>query len=344
MTTQPIHPSRSPGATSDQLRALIRSHAEGDDELFYSVALQVAARLARAGQDKFALELRDMVDEFRPVGHAARRTRTTPPKKRLDKDLETLLTVSRHDVRLVDLVMPSELVKKVRQLLTEHRQRDNLTRHGLHPARRVLLIGQPGTGKTSTARAIAGELGLPLYAIRLDTVITKFLGETAAKLRLVFDAVAEIRSVYLFDEVDALAGERATPNDVGEMRRVLNSFLQFLEEDTSESIIIAATNHPKLLDNALYRRFDLILKFSLPNELEVASLVRNRLARFDISELSWAEVARAGVGLSQAEIVLSAESAAKLTVLNQRLAVQTTDLIDALRERQRLGRPSDKQS
>lgn len=108
-----------------------------------------------------------------------------------------------------------------------------LARHGLRAAGRLLLTGPPGTGKTSTARVIAGELGLPLFSVRLDTIITKYMGETAAKLRLIFDALIDTRGVYLFDEVDALAGDRAAPNDVGEIRRVLNSFLQFLEEDSS---------------------------------------------------------------------------------------------------------------
>ena len=170
-------------------------------------------------------------------------------------ELSNLLAVSYPDARLADLVLPDELEGRLQQVLLEQRQRDVLARHGLRPMRRLLLGRPPGTGKTSTARVIAGELDLPLFAIRLDTLITEFMGETAAKLRLVFDALAETRGVYLFDEVDALAGDRAGANDVGEIRRVLNSFLQFLEEDVSDSVVIAATNHPQLLDNATLSPF-----------------------------------------------------------------------------------------
>jgi SpoVK/Ycf46/Vps4 family AAA+-type ATPase len=220
-------------------------------------------------------------------------------------------------------------------VLIEQRQRDVLARHGLHPMRRLLLVGPPGTGKTSTARVIAGELGLPLFAIRLDTLITKFLGETAAKLRLVFDALAETRGVYLFDEVDALAGDRATANDVGEIRRVLNSFLQFLEEDASDSIVVAATNHPTLLDNALFRRFDAVLDFDLPDDEAIRAVIANRLATFKTGRVAWVRVIQSARGLSHAEVALAAENAAKRSVLAGRESVATDDLVSALTHRPR---------
>ena len=104
------------------------------------------------------------------------------------------------------------------------------------------MIGPPGTGKTMSASALAGEFNLPLFEIRLDGLITKYMGETAAKLRLVFDAIAEMRGIYLFDEFDSIGAQRSMMNDVGEIRRVLNSFLQFIEQDKSDSLILAATN------------------------------------------------------------------------------------------------------
>ena len=136
-----------------------------------------------------------------------------------------------------------------------------------------------------TAAVLAGELGLPLFTIQLDGLITKYLGETAAKLRLIFDAIQQTRAIYLFDEFDALGGERAAQNEVGEIRRVLNSFLLFLEEDQSESIIVAATNHPKLLDSALFRRFESVIEFRLPSKEVAEKVLRSRLALLDTVEL-----------------------------------------------------------
>lgn len=322
-------------ATNDQLKALVKSHADGDDPHFYAVAMQVAAKAARTGQSKFAQDLRDLVDELRKRDTAPSRVASIVPVTQPRGELGSLLSVSYPSARVGDLVLSDELAARLQHVLLEQRQRDTLARHGLRPARRLLLIGPPGTGKTSTGRVIAGELGLPLFAIRLDTIITKFMGETAAKLRLIFDALVETRGVYLFDEVDALAGDRAAANDVGEIRRVLNSFLQFLEEDASESVIIAATNHPQLLDNALFRRFDTVMDFELPDDEGLRLVIKNRLASFQIGNLSWPRVVAAARGLSHAEVATAAENAAKRTVLTGRTRILTDDVVTALNERPR---------
>ena len=212
----------------------------------------------------------------------------------------------------------------------EQRQRDKLGAHGLVPRHKLLLVGPPGTGKTMTARALAGELHLPLFIVRLDGLITKFMGETAAKLRLVFDAISETRGVYLFDEFDALGAQRATDNDVGEIRRVLNSFLQFLEADGTDSLIIGATNHSEILDKALFRRFDDVISYDLPKSEAIRRVIENRLAAFNVEELDWAAVLSAAEGLSQADITRACLEAAKTAVLNDTEQVFTANLLDAI--------------
>jgi len=184
-----------------------------------------------------------------------------------------------------------------------------------------------------TASALAGELHLPLFVIRLDGLITKFMGETAAKLRLVFDALRETHGVYLFDEVDALGGERARSNDVGEIRRVLNSFLQFLELEETESLLVAATNHPQLLDSAMFRRFDAVIEYPLPTAPVIKALVLNRLANIKLGRVSWSHVTKAAAGLSHAEVTMAAERAAKDLILLDRSEIMTADLVSALNQR-----------
>jgi len=319
-------------ATADQVKALVRSHAEGDDTKFYSVALQVAARAARGGQSHFAQELRDLVDSLRR--EQPKSANRPIPVAQPRGELASLLSVSYPQTRMADLVLQPDVRARLDRVILEQRQQDALRSHGFKPLRRLLLVGPPGTGKTMTASALAGELHLPLFVIRLDGLITKFMGETAAKLRIVFDALSETRGVYLFDEVDALGGERARTNDVGEIRRVLNSFLQFLEMDEADSILVAATNHPQMLDTAMFRRFDAVIDYPLPTAEVVQAVIKNRVANVCLARIAWAKVKSAAEGLSHAEIALAAESAAKDVILGKRESLTTADLLAALRERQ----------
>ena len=321
-------------ANADQVKALIKSHAVGDDTRFYSIALQVAARAARSGQGHLAQELRDLVDSLR-----TEKPRTVGPKRspvpvaKPRGELADLLSVSYPTTRMADLVLEPSVRTQLERVVLEQRQHDRLRSQGFHPLSRVLLIGPPGTGKTLSASALAGELRLPLFVIRLDGLITKFMGETAAKLRLIFDALVDTRGVYLFDEVDALGGERSRENDVGEIRRVLNSFLQFLEQDRSDSLLVAATNHPQLLDRAMFRRFDSVIEYPLPTPEVARAVIRNRLATIKLGRISWSKVDSAASGLSHAEITLAAERAAKDTILGKAGRVDTPALVAALVER-----------
>lgn len=318
-------------ATADQVKALVKSHAEGDDTRFYSVALQVAAHAARGGKANFAQELRDLVDALRksPTRKSLRPVPVAQPRG----ELSGLLSVSYPEARMADLVLEPAVQTQLEQVLLEQRQQDRLRSKGFRPLKRLLLMGPPGTGKTMSASVLAGELRLPLFLIRLDGLITKFMGETAAKLRLVFDALAETKGVYLFDEVDALGGERARANDVGEIRRVLNSFLQFLEQDMTESILVAATNHPQLLDLAMFRRFDSVIEYPLPTPEVARGVIRNRLANVSLGRIAWTRIDKAAAGLSHAEITLAAERAAKNVILTGGSRVTTEALEGALVDR-----------
>jgi SpoVK/Ycf46/Vps4 family AAA+-type ATPase len=321
-------------AKADHLKALIRSHAAGDEERFYAIALQVAAQAARQGHSKLAQELRDLVDEAKRSRGVAPGQRTKPvPLVQPRGELAGLLTAAYPKTRLADMALDVVVRSRIDRVLLEQRQRERIVEHGFGPLRKLLLIGPPGTGKTMTAAALAGELGLPLFTIQLDGLITKYLGETAAKLRLIFDATQQTRAVYLFDEFDALGSERAARNEVGEIRRVLNSFLQFLELDESLSIIVAATNHPKILDRALFRRFDAVIEYVLPTAKSIESVIRARLALLDTSRLDWSKVLAATEGLSHADLTRACESAAKKSILSNRPWVETGELVEALSER-----------
>lgn len=323
-------------ATAEQLKALLKSHADHDDHRFYSIVLQVAAKEARQGHHKLASDIKSIVEKsqkgMKNVGLST--ARPTPLGQQLKGDLNGLLELTHTTVRSSELVLSKEVSERLEQVLLEQRQKNRLAQFGLFPRRKILFTGSPGTGKTMSAAVLATELKLPLYTIVLDNLITRFMGETAAKLRLIFDHIKQTRAVYLFDEFDAIGTQRSAQNDVGEIRRVLNSFLLFVEQDASESIIVAATNHPELLDKALYRRFDDIIQFEKPGQDQIRKLIENRLAVFDTDSLSWGNITAAADGLSSAEVTRASEDAAKEAVLHHNIKITTELITKAIKRRQ----------
>jgi SpoVK/Ycf46/Vps4 family AAA+-type ATPase len=319
-------------ASSDQLKALLRSHIEGDDQRFFSIAMQLAAHEAKLGHGKLAEELRALIDDAKQRQGTGRLTSISQPRG----ELANLLTVSYPKARLGDMVMSDALSQQIQRVIREQRYAERITEHGLSPRRKLLLMGPPGTGKTLTASVLAGELGVPLFQVRLDGLISKYMGETAAKLRQVFDATSQTRGVYFFDEFDAIGSQRGLTNDVGEIRRVLNSFLQMIEQDQSHSLILAATNHAEILDHALFRRFDDVLHYELPGDKQVASLLRVRLTRFSAKNISWRRLGKFAVGLSYAEVARAADEALKEGLILDREHVTEADVRRTLAERQDL--------
>jgi SpoVK/Ycf46/Vps4 family AAA+-type ATPase len=312
--------------SGEHIKALVRSHGSGDDDAFYSVALQVAAKAAREGHHLLAADIKAAVESSRTD-----RPRAVTSIARLRGDLADLAIASNPSVGLKDLVLPDELRVQVRRVLSEQRQRKNLMDHGFEPSHRLLFEGPPGTGKTMTAAVLAHELSLPLLTIRLDSLMSKYMGETASKLRLIFDAIDTQRGVYLFDEFDALGGDRAG-NDVGEARRILNSYLVFMENTPSDSLLIAATNHRSILDRALFRRFDMVLDYALPDEQQSIAVMRSRLGAL-ARGVRWSTLAVDMYGLSHADLVRAAESAAKSVILNGESNVSAADIRLALSSR-----------
>lgn len=255
-------------ATATQIKSLIKSHFEDNNERFNTVALQVAAHEAKLGHTTLANEIRKIIE----IGKNKK-----PILRNLDSNLQSLFLEIIPTEYLSDLVVSTQIRKRIERIIGEFTHRDKLLRYNLENRRKILFSGHPGTGKTMTASVIANELHLPIYVVLMDKIVTKYMGETSAKLRQIFDFIENVPAVYLFDEFDAIGGQRGKDNEVGEMRRVLNSFLQFIERDHSDSLIIAATNNLELLDQALFRRFDDVIHYQLPTDAEKKQLLKNRL-------------------------------------------------------------------
>lgn len=293
-------------ATAEHIKNLIRAYYLRDDNKFKTVVLQIAAYEAKLGHEAFARELKQFVEKAPPVRSNIVRL----------NNLDSMLRLSTPSDRIRDLIVSEEIAERLSRILTEFKNRNRLQQFGLSNRRKILIEGAPGTGKTFTASVIASELNLPLYTVQIDKVVTKFMGETSAKLRQIFDEISATVGVYLFDEFDAIGADRALDNEVGEARRILNSFLQFIEQDASESIIIAATNSQKLLDQALFRRFDDVLHYTLPTRAEIYRLYSARLGTFDRHIMVSEKLLNESSGLSHAEIIRVCDDAIKSSILS----------------------------
>ncbi|TIR18305.1 MAG: ATP-binding protein [Mesorhizobium sp.] len=321
-------------ASAQQLIGLVKSHAEGDGERFFDLAMQLAAAEEQKGHGRLAEQLRQWAEAGQQPARPVRPAPTPIAAPR--GDLAAFLSASYPTTRLNDLILPEHIEDELSHIVTETRMTQRLEEKGLRPRRRVLLAGPPGTGKTLTAEALAGELKFPLFTVLLHGLITKFMGETAQKLRMIFDAVRTIRGIYLFDEIDALAASRGSENDIGEARRILNSFLQFLDEDTGPSIVVATTNLPEILDRAVLRRFDLVLPYQLPDPEAIEKAMRRRLRGFDVDAVDWEDVVEHAEGLSTADVVAGGEDAARRAVLGNSTEIRTSAVVASLERRRSL--------
>lgn len=324
-------------AKAEQLKALLKSYIEGDDAHFYAVAMQLAANEARCGHGKLAMELRELIDEAKSKKPVVGLTKKTTPIAQPRGELTGLLSVIYPKLRLPDMVLSENVSERLNRIIKEQRQIAKIRSFGLTPRKKLLMVGPPGTGKTMSAAVLAGELGLPLFEVRLDSLITKFMGETAAKLRVIFDNIVQCRGIYLFDEFDSIGSKRTMDNDVGEIRRVLNSFLQLIEQDPSDSMILAATNHPELLDFALFRRFDDVIEYELPQKEFIVETLKTKLASVKKARLSWTKLAEAAQGLSYADITRACEEAIKDMIIHDREKVENVDILKPLSERRAIG-------
>ena len=309
-------------ATGDQLKSLVKAYINCDDSQFKTVVLQIAAHEARSGHHALALDLKKQVDNLGSKRRDLLQVTSTNP----------MLSVSIVKHSLSELVASEDIIERIKRILIEYRYRNRLAAHRLSNRKRILLEGKPGTGKTLTASIIASELTLPLFIVQTDKLVTKFMGETSVKLRQVFDFIGANTGVYLFDEFDAIGADRSLDNEVGEMRRILNSFLKFVEEDYPESIIVAATNNPKLLDQALFRRFDDVLHYDLPSHQEIKQLLIKGIQYYDIKFSPSEELIAAADGLCHAEIVRACDDAVKNSIINDE-PIKEDELLVQLKDR-----------
>lgn len=299
-------------ARSDLVRSLLASWASGNESAFLMAANAIVDDERKKGHRLLAREFEDVLsDPRRPGARDALSLRPVPK----GRDERPLLTLMKARWSFADLVHAPAVQAALDDLVAENERRGLLVTHALRPRQRLLLVGSSGTGKTATAHAIAAQLSLPVAAANLAALTSSYLGETARNIQSVVRFAESTPCVLVLDEFDALASERATPGDHGELRRVVATVLQVMDDVRGESLVVATSNHPQMLDSAVWRRFDDVIRLRNPDARAMRQLValklNGMLGPLDVS--AWARRLK---GASPADVELISTDALRHAVLD----------------------------
>jgi SpoVK/Ycf46/Vps4 family AAA+-type ATPase len=310
------------------LKELFRAYRERDELSFR----RAAQRIIEEEEGKHHLALARDLRQILTVGGAAQTLDTVVlPPAPMDREGEWPLAEVRHPERyLTDLALEPSITAQLGGIAEEVRRWEALDRHGIPRRQRLLFFGPAGCGKSSAAEGLAAELGLPLAIVRLDAVVSSYLGETASNMNRVFEYAQSGSWVLLFDEFDALGKARDDPTEHGEIKRVVNAFLQMLDRFQGSSLLIAATNHEQLLDSALWRRFDEVIEFRKPTLHQMRQTLRLRLRGVGHRGVDLTNAARRLRGLPHSAAEKVAWDARRASVLDGRENVTQEDLDAAI--------------
>lgn len=297
------------------LKRLVKSYTAGDDEAFLAAARQIVQSELKQGHTILADEIQRILagpTQPRRSG-AVERLPSQPPRSKIEG--ASLVDVRRTSRTLSDIILAPQPESRILRFLQEYSSQARLAEFGLAPKRKLLFYGPPGNGKTLCAEVIAGELSLPLIYVRFDSLVASYLGETSANLRRVFEFATSTVGILFFDEFDAIGKTRDDRDDVGELKRVVNSFLQLLDGFQSKGALIAATNYERSLDYALWRRFDDLIFFPMATEEQLTHYISTRLQGFRFEGFEPSQAARWCEGCSFSDVARITTEAIKTMIL-----------------------------
>lgn len=317
-------------ARADLLKKLFTGYQRRDDQAFRQAAEELIVDERKKQHSVLANELERILRNGHTDNGTLKRLVSMEPGPTDSERRMALLEVRQPQRYMDDLVVDPPVRAAVDRLVREFREWDVLEANGLTPIRRVIFCGPSGCGKTAMAEALSAELAVPMLYVRFDAVVSSLLGETAANLRKVFDYARRGQWVLFFDEFDAIGRSRDDTTEHGEIKRVLNSFLQIVDNFDGRSLIVAASNFEQVLDPAVWRRFDEMVRFERPDESHLKLLARKRLTPVTFSDVQIDRLARELSGSSYADAERACLEIRKACVLRNGRQVNDSDVDDAL--------------
>jgi len=317
--------------TTDLVKQLFLSFNEKDSETFVKTARDYIENEKRKKHNLVAKELEKALFSTNSVPNGSKRFKNSLPIPRDTEKGFPLLEIQQFDKSIDGLIVADEVKVQLEQVIREFKDSDILATYNLQNKKKILLCGKPGTGKTFSAQIVSSVLNIPLVYVRFDAIISSYLGETATNLRKVFDYIESSTWIVLFDEFDVIGKNRDDSHEHGEIKRVVNNFLQMLDNFKGDSIILAATNHQNMLDPAIWRRFDEVIYYELPDE-------NTRKQLFDIylrpikkdADIDIAKAISMTGGFSPADLKMVIEEAMKAAIIASRNHVGQKEIIAAI--------------
>ncbi len=302
---------------SEEIIKIFESFVKKDNETFYKIAHEIIEDEKRKKHYLLVKKLENILLE----SHESSNLNHIEQIPIIPRDNEKgfkLFEVKKIFLDWNDVILSKDAKETLNQIIEELKNEDVLESYGLKAKQKILFYGPPGTGKTLTAKVMSSVIGYPLVTIRFDSVISSYLGETASNLRKIFDFIEKGKWVVLFDEFDIIGKQRDDPTEHGEIKRVVNNFMLMLENYEGDSVIIASTNHQHLLDVGVWRRFDDVVYFDLPDEKRRKKIFEKflRVLKKD-KNLNLTKLAKDTEGFSGADIEQVCIDALKKAILKK---------------------------
>ena len=312
---------------SELIKQLFLSFNNKDNEAFVQAAREYIEREKRKKHTIVAKELEKALYQTTGIADSQRRFKQNLPIPRDTEKGFPLLEIQHFEFDFDNLILSQETKGQLERIIREFKDADILATYNLNYKKKILLCGKPGTGKTFSVQIISSVLNIPLVYIRFDAIISSYLGETAGNLRKVFDFIENGTWIVLFDEFDIIGKNRDDNHEHGEIKRVVNNFLQMLDNFKGDSILFAATNHQNMLDSAIWRRFDAVIGYELPDEATRKHLFERYLRPIKRDKkINIDKAAKISQGLSPADIKMISIEAMKSAIIDARNSLTMDDL------------------